>query len=229
MERIQFSSLDEFMQISAETDKQYEYSMSWVDILIGGQALCRGIFMCGNHNRSESRAAQRVRKKLPLVVPFDFPSFVLNTFTVKAFNELYYHTQLSKRVHKVVPYEPFFYPLDSIHEWNRMYGKRGFLQYQFVVPFEDGFAAMREILARIRRSGEGSFLTVLKTFGAMESPGMLSFPRPGITLALDFAYSGQKTLQLLDDLDTIVRESGGAVYPAKDARMSAENFQAFFP
>ena len=217
------------MQISAETDKQYEYSMSWVDILIGGQALCRGIFMCGNHNRSESRAVQRVRKKLPLVVPFDFPSFVLNTFTVKAFNELYYHTQLSKRVHKVVPYEPFFYPLDSIHEWNRMYGRRGFLQYQFVVPFEDGFAAMREILDRIRRSGEGSFLTVLKTFGDMESPGMLSFPRPGITLALDFAYGGQKTLDVLDDLDTIVRESGGAVYPAKDARMSAENFQAFFP
>ena len=229
MERIQFSSLDEFVQISAETDKQYEYSMSWVDILIGGQALCRGIFMCGNHNRSESRAAQRVRKKLPLVVPFDFPSFILNTFTVKAFNELYYHTQLSKRVHKVVPYEPFFYPLDSIHEWNRMYGKRGFLQYQFVVPFEDNFAAMREILGRIRRSGEGSFLTVLKTFGDMESPGMLSFPRPGITLALDFAYGGQKTLHVLDDLDTIVRESGGAVYPAKDARMNAENFQAFFP
>ena len=229
MERIQFSSLDEFMQISAETDKQYEYSMSWVDILIGGEALCRGIFMCGNHNQSESRATQLVRKKLPLVVPFDFPTFVLNTFTVKTFNELYYHTQLSKRVHKVVPYEAFFYPLDSIHEWNRMYGKRGFLQYQFVVPFEDDFAAMREILGRIRRSGEGSFLTVLKTFGDIQSPGMLSFPRPGITLALDFAYGGKKTLQLLDELDTIVRESGGAVYPAKDARMSAENFQAFFP
>ncbi len=229
MERIQFSSLDEFVQISAEKDKQYEYSMSWVDILVGGQALCRGIFMCGNHDQSKSRAAQRLRKKLPLMVPFDFPSFVLNTFTVKAFNELFYHTQLSKRVYKVVPYEPFFYPLDSIHEWNRMYGKRGFLQYQFVVPFEDGFAAMREILGRIRRSGEGSFLTVLKTFGAIRSPGMLSFPRPGITLALDFAYGGQKTLQLLDDLDTIVHESGGAVYPAKDARMSAGNFQAFFP
>jgi len=149
--------------------------------------------------------------------------------TVKAFNELYYHSQLSKRVHKIVPYDPFFYPLDSIHQWNRMYGKRGFLQYQFVVPFEDGFDAMREILNRIRRSGEGSFLTVLKQFGDIQSPGMLSFPRPGITLALDFAYGGQKTLHLLDDLDKIVRESGGAVYPAKDARMSAESFQAFFP
>jgi FAD/FMN-containing dehydrogenase len=174
----------------------------------------------------------KVVKKLPfsaLTIPFDFPSFILNTFTVKSFNELYYHSQFSKRVHKVVPYEPFFYPLDAIHDWNRMYGKRGFLQYQFVVPFQDGFEAMREIIGRIRHSGEGSFLTVLKTFGAMQSPGMLSFPRSGLTLALDFAFAGQKTLQLLDELDEIVRKSGGAVYPAKDARMSAENFQAFFP
>ena len=229
MERIRFSSLEEFFEISVATDRDYEYTMSWVDILIGGNALCRGIFMCGNNDQSKERAAQRLGKKLPLAVPFDFPSFVLNTLTVKTFNELYYHSQLSKRVHKVVPYEPFFYPLDSIHEWNRMYGKRGFLQYQFVVPFQDGFDAMREILNRIHRSGEGSFLTVLKKFGDIQSPGMLSFPRPGITLALDFAYSGKKTLQLLDDLDKIVRESGGAVYPAKDARMSAESFQAFFP
>ena len=229
MESIQFSSLSEFVQISADTDKKYEYSMSWVDILIGGDALCRGLFMCGNNDQSRQRPKQLAEKKLPLVVPFDFPSFVLNKFTVKAFNELIFHTQLSKRVHKVVSYEPFFYPLDSIHNWNRMYGKRGFLQYQFVVPFEDDFGAMRAILGRIRSSGEGSFLTVLKTFGVVQSPGMLSFPRPGITLALDFAYGGQKTLRLLDDLDKIVRESGGAVYPAKDARMSAENFQAFFP
>ena len=229
MERIRFSSLDEFIQLSTAIDQQYEYSMSWVDILIGGQDLCRGILMCGNNDQSRSRASKFVEKKLPLVVPFDFPAFVLNTFTVKAFNELCYHSQLSKRVHKIVPYEPFFYPLDFIRDWNRMYGKRGFLQYQFVVPFEDGFAAMREILGRIRRSGEGSFLTVLKTFGDIKSPGMLSFPRPGITLALDFAYDGPKTLQLLDELDELVRESGGAVYPAKDARMSAENFQVYFP
>ena len=229
MERIQFSSLDEFMQISAETDEKYEYTMSWVDILIGGRDLCRGIFMCGNNDQSRSRRSKNIGKRLPLIVPFDFPSFILNTFTVKSFNMLLYHLQFSKRVQRVVPYEPFFYPLDSIHEWNRMYGKRGFLQYQFVVPFEDGFGAMREIIGRIRQSGEGSFLTVLKTFGTITSPGMLSFPRPGLTLALDFAYGGQKTLQLLDELDRIVRQSGGAVYPAKDARMSAENFQAFFP
>ncbi|MHB8596773.1 MAG: FAD-binding oxidoreductase [Ktedonobacteraceae bacterium] len=229
IERIRFSSLDEFIQISAEADRTYDYTVSWVDILIGGKELCRGIFMAGNNNKSRELAAKKAKKMPSLVVPFDFPSFVLNPLTVRSFNELYYHSQLSKRVYKVIHYEPFFYPLDSIHEWNRMYGKQGFLQYQFVVPFENGFEAMREILGRIRQSGEGSFLTVLKTFGDIKSPGMLSFPRPGITLALDFAYGGKKTLQLLDDLDKVVRESGGAVYPAKDARMSAESFQAFFP
>src|SRR5205085_10746714 len=116
------------------------------------------------------RARKSLGKKLPLIVPIDFPSFVLNSFTVKAFNELYYHFQVSKSVHKIVHYDPFFYPLDSIRHWNRMYGKRGFLQYQFVVPFEDGFASMSAILQRIRRSGEGSFLTVLKKFGNMQSP-----------------------------------------------------------
>lgn len=229
MDHIRFASLEEFFAISAESDQDYEYTMSWVDILIGGDNLCRGIFMRGNHNPSRELSSRPMQKRLPLALPFDFPSFVLNTLTVKAFNELLYHAQLSKRSHKIVPYDPFFYPLDSIHQWNRMYGKRGFLQYQFVVPFAVAHDAMKEILARIRHSGEGSFLTVLKKFGDIQSPGMLSFPRPGLTLALDFAYGGKKTLQLLDDLDKIVRQSGGAVYPAKDARMSAESFQAFFP
>ena len=229
MDHIRFASLDEFFAISAESDQDYEYTMSLVDILVGGDNLCRGIFMRGNHNSSRDLASKPLKKRLPLALPFNFPSFVLNTLTVKAFNELYYHVQLNNRVHKTIPYDPFFYPLDSIHDWNRMYGKRGFLQYQFVVPFAVAHDAMREILARIRHSGEGSFLTVLKKFGDVQSPGMLSFPRPGLTLALDFAYSGKKTLQLLEDLDKIVRQSGGAVYPAKDARMSAESFQAFFP
>lgn len=229
VDQIRFASLDEFFEISAGSDQDYEYTMSWADLLIGGEELCRGIFMRGNHNRSGELAAKPLKKRLPLALPIDLPSFVLNRWTVKAFNELYYHRQRPKRVHKVVAYDPFFYPLDAIHEWHRMYGKRGFLQYQFVVPFEVSRDAMGEILGRIRRSGEGSFLTVLKKFGDIQSPGMLSFPRPGLTLALDFAYHGKKTLQLLDELDQIVLQSGGAVYPAKDARMSAESFQAFFP
>lgn len=229
MDHIRFSSLDEFFEISAASDQDFEYTMSWVDLLIGGKNLCRGIFMRGNHNQSRALASKPVKKRLSLALPFNFPPFVLNGLTVKTFNELFYHVQLSESVHKVVPYDPFFYPLDSIHDWYRMYGKRGFLQYQFVVPFENSHAAMKEILARIRRSGEGSFLTVLKKFGDVQSPGMLSFPRPGLTLALDFAFGGQKTLKLLEELDRIVLQSGGAVYPAKDARMSAESFRAFFP
>ncbi len=185
--------------------------------------------MRGNHNQSQALASKPVKKRLPLVLPFNLPSFTLNTLTVKAFNELYYHAQTRKTVHKTIPYDPFFYPLDSIHNWYRMYGKRGFLQYQFVVPFDNARAAMREILGRIRQAGEGSFLTVLKTFGDIPSPGMLSFPRPGLTLALDFAYGGQKTLQFLNELDNIVIQSGGALYPAKDARMSAQSFQTFYP
>jgi len=229
MDSIRFESLDEFFDISAESDADFEYTMSWVDILVGGKALCRGKFMRGNNNSSRALAAKPLKKPLPLAVPINLPTFVLNTLTVKAFNEAYYHVQREKRVHKVVSYEPFFYPLDSIHEWYHLYGKRGFLQYQFVVPFSTSRDAMSEIMGRIRRSGEGSFLTVLKKFGDIPSPGMLSFPRPGLTLALDFSYHGKKTLRLLNDLDKVVLQSGGVVYPAKDARMTPEIFQAYYP
>ena len=126
-------------------------------------------------------------------------------------------------------YNPFFYPLDGVGNWNRVYGRRGFLQYQCVVPHSGGREAIREILSRIARSGVGSFLAVLKVFGNRQSPGILSFPRPGITLALDFPNQGQKTLGFLNNLDEVVMQASGAVYPAKDARMSAESFQAFFP
>lgn len=229
MDSIRFTSLDEFFELSAASDQAYEYTMSWVDILIGGPGLCRGKLLRGNNNQSKRLARKPMPKRLPLAVPVDLPTFVLNALTVKAFNEAYYNIQRQKLVHKIVPYEPFFYPLDAIHEWYHLYGKRGFLQYQFVVPFNTAHEAMREILGRIRRSGEGSFLTVLKTFGTIQSPGMLSFPRPGLTLALDFSYHGRKTLRLLKDLDRTILQCGGVVYPAKDARMSPEAFQAYYP
>jgi len=230
MESIRFESLHEFMQISAESDQAYDYTVSWVDLLVGGKAVCRGKFSRGNTSLSKKLSTKPLKKKLlSLSVPFDLPSFVLNNYTVKAFNEAYYHTQTTKHVQKTVPYEPFFYPLDSIHDWYRLYGRRGFLQYQFLVPFEHSYAAMSEVMGHIRCSGEGSFLTVLKAFGSIPSPGMLSFPRPGLNLALDFSYRGKKTLRLLDELDHIVLQSGGRLYPAKDARMSAETFQACYP
>lgn len=228
MERIRYGSLDEFMVLSSESDQDFEYTVAWVDCLARGRELGRGLFMRGNHDTTPYDV-KRPAKKLPLIVPFDMPSFVLNTLSMKAFNEVYYHAQRMQHISKTVPYAPFFYPLDTIQHWNRMYGKRGFLQYQCVVPPAHGSAVMKDLLHCISRSGEGSFLTVLKKFGDLPSPGMLSFPRPGLTLALDFPYNGQKTLRLFDALDTIVQQSGGGIYPAKDAHMSAESFQTYYP
>jgi hypothetical protein len=128
-----------------------------------------------------------------------------------------------------VHYEPFFYPLDAILEWNRIYGPRGFFQYQCVLPGNDGRSAVREVLERITASGEGSFLAVMKIFGDLDSPGILSFPQSGVTLAIDFPNRGRRTLSLLDQLDEVVRAAGGRVYPAKDARMSAESFDHYYP
>ena len=127
-----------------------------------------------------------------------------------------------------MPYDSFFYPLDSIRQWNLLYGKQGFLQYQCVIP-ETNLEAIEELLDRVARSGMGSFLGVLKQFGSAPSAGMLSFPRPGLTIALDFAMRGERTLQLMQSLDEIVQQSGGALYPAKDARMSPALFEASFP
>jgi len=129
-----------------------------------------------------------------------------------------------------VHYAPFFHPLDIVMDWYRIYGKSGFLQYQFVMPFADGHEAVTEVFRRIVRSGQGSPLVVFKTFGDIESPGMLSFPRPGVTLAIDFPMRGEKTFRLLDELDEIVMShEDAALYPAKDARMSAETFRKSYP
>jgi hypothetical protein len=129
----------------------------------------------------------------------------------------------------VTHYKPFFYPLDVLDKWYRGYGKNGFLQYQFVMPYEDGYEPIKEVFRRIVESGQASPLIVFKTFGDMKSPGMLSFPRKGVTLAIDFAFKGVRTLKLLDDLDAIVFNNNGALYPAKDARMSPEGFRKSFP
>ncbi len=227
MERIRFASLREFIDLAAESEQDCEYTVAWVDCLASGEQLGRGIFTRGNH--AEEEKYHTIRKKKSLHIPLDFPSWVLNRWTIKMFNTTNYHLQQKKILQKTVSYDPFFYPLDAIHQWNRMYGKRGFFQYQCIIPYHEGYEVMKELLERISHSGQGSFLSVLKTFGDVPSPGILSFPRPGLELALDFANQGNKTLELLEDLDKVVRQCGGAVYPAKDARMSPECFQTYFP
>ncbi len=225
VETLKFYSLEEFFQIAAASVSEYEYTVAWVDCLSHGKSLGRGLFMRGNHAAEISDEKHSSQDHL-ISLPFDLPGFALNHVSTKIFNTLYFHKPRMRA--DVLHYGKFFYPLDAIGNWNRLYGTRGFLQYQCVVPDED-HGAIRAVLSTIAESGMGSFLSVLKTFGELTSPGMLSFPRKGVTLALDFSNEGEKTLRLLGKLDETVSRHGGVVYPAKDARMSAWAFQNYYP
>jgi len=225
MERVRFSGLDEFFELSAR-DQDYEYTVAWIDCLASASRRGRGLFLRGDHAPGPLTSAKA--GGLRMRIPVDLPSGLVNRVTMTGFNALYYRSQLRSSYRRTVPYEPFFFPLDGIANWNRLYGKRGLLQYQCVVP-EPAARAISSLLDQVARSTETPSLAVLKRFGALESPGMLSFPRPGITLAIDFANRGPSTLALLEELDGVVGDAGGAVYPAKDARMSAASFRRFFP
>jgi FAD/FMN-containing dehydrogenase len=227
MESIKFSNLDEFLQISKESEEDYEYVVSWLDCLNDN---IRGLFMRGNHSDKKEEVLSRVLHKSSgfMTFPFDAPSFLLSKASIKAFNYLYYNKQRKMLQGSTVHYDPFFYPLDKINNWNRMYGKRGFLQWQCAVSAADDNRPIRMILEKITRSGLGSFLVVLKEFGNMPPAGMLSFPMPGITLAIDFPNVGIKLYSLLDELDEIVNNYSGRLYPAKDARMAGSTFFSSF-
>lgn len=218
-----FGSLSDFFALSAESDRNHEYTVSWIDCLARGRALGRGWFIAGNHADS----GQRARRGHALNFPIEPPISLINALTLKAFNTLYYHRPAPGA--GPVDYEPFFYPLDGIRNWNRMYGPRGFYQFQCVVPPAAGEIVVRELLDRMAALRAGSFLVVLKQFGELPSPGLLSFPRPGPTLAVDFPNRGARTRSLLQQLETVVMEAGGALYPAKDACMSPEAFQRSYP
>lgn len=221
-----FGNLAEFFAVS-DASASDEYTVAWVDCLAKGKNLGRGVFSSGNHVAGENVDALPRRHRLS--VPFTPPVPLVNTLSLKLFNALYFQRASSAPNRRRSHFERFFFPLDTIGDWNRMYGKKGFLQYQCVVPPTAAQAAVAEILTRVAADGTGSFLAVLKNFGTRPSPGMLSFPRPGTTLALDFPNRGERTLRLLSELDRVVIAAGGAVYPAKDARMSAEMFAVSFP
>lgn len=228
-EVVKTTGLSDFFALSKDPKKEWTYTVSWLDCLARKEQVGRGLYIRGNHAKAEFTKASVKGPSSKKSVPFDFPSFALSGPTVKAFNLLYYNKQLSRQTAGLTHYDPFFYPLDAIHDWNRIYGKRGFLQWQCVVPFSDGQDAIKEILGSISKSGQGSFLSVLKTFGDIPSLGLMSFPRPGVTLALDFPNTGERLYRLLDRLDDITRVAKGSVYIAKDARMSRENFRVFYP
>lgn len=181
--------------------------------------------MEGQHSARDLQSGPPLTK---LSVPIEFPSKVLNRYTCKAFNELYYYANKRREGTIVMPYEPYFYPLDKVSTWNRIYGKRGFFQYQALVPVSEK-AAFGEIFEQIANSGLASFLAVLKKFGDVESPGMLSFPREGYTLTLDFSNRPGVTIPLLRRLTSIVNEANGRLYPAKDSVMTPEDFQLYYP
>lgn len=227
-EAVKFDRLDRFFDIAAESDERFEYTVAWIDCLARGKQLGRGIFYRGDHADGPT-TSDRPGLEPRISVPVYAPRFLLNPASLRAFNALYYRRQRSAIVRDRVGYDPFFYPLDAIGGWNKLYGRRGFLQHQCVVPREGGREAIRELLARISAGGQGAFLTVLKHFGDLDSPGLLSFPFPGLTLALDLPNRGDATRELLDRLDEIVSRVGGRLYPAKDARMSPELFRKGFP
>lgn len=218
-----FTDLASFFDLADTSEADWEHTVSWVDCL---NRKGRGVFMRGNHAEAQS-GPKPVKGQLG--IPFVPPVSLVNPLSLRPFNWAYYQMQARKRNTALVHYEPFFHPLDNVKNWNRIYGPKGFYQYQSVVPRSTGKEAMLAMLDTISRSGEGSFLAVLKTFGNRPSVGMMSFPMPGVTLALDFPNKGAKTAALLRSLDDIVRSAGGRIYAAKDASMPRVLFEQGYP
>lgn len=221
-----FERLADYFALAEEADARHEYAVAWIDSLAGGSSLGRGHLICGDHAKDGDRTGEASGQLAG--VPFTPPISPLAGPFLKAFNEAYYRKAKAGTHSRTVPFAGFFYPLDRLGGWNRLYGPSGLHQHQSVVPFADAEAVVRALIECAKSHRHGSFLTVLKRFGDMKSPGLTSFPRPGYTLTLDFPHRGEKTLKLLAELDRITVEAGGAVNPYKDARMSAETFAAGF-
>ncbi|MCB9233534.1 MAG: FAD-binding oxidoreductase [Bacteroidia bacterium] len=219
--------------------RQYEeamnwtYSVAWIDCQAGGRQMGRSILNKGEFATLEELKSTKfgknplaLHKAGKLTIPFYFPGWSLNPLTVKAFNILYYNKMLKQQINNFVHYDPFFYPLDGILHWNRAYGRKGFTQYQFVMPPETAYEGLKKVLEKIRKRGIGSPVTVLKWFGKQE--GLLSFPMEGYTLALDFPIT-PRLWKFLDELDEIVLEAKGRLYLTKDVRMQREMFAKGYP
>jgi FAD/FMN-containing dehydrogenase len=227
---ISASDLDAAMR-ALEASESATYSVAWIDCVARGRDLGRSLIYLGEHASADELAEGadrfRIGKNPGLAVPIDLPSMTLNRISIRAFNELYYRMG-AKRAggDHVVSLYPYFFPLDSIADWNRIYGRRGFLQHQCVIPEAGARAVLGDILDRVSKRGDASFLAVLKKLG--HGDGLLSFPLPGYTLALDFPVKGD-ILNFLDEIDRLVVAAGGRLYLAKDARQSRATFEAGYP
>jgi FAD/FMN-containing dehydrogenase len=222
-ETIPYANLSEFFKLADSSEEYWEHTVSWIDCM---SKKGQGIFMRANPNKDLRDTAKIKAERKIFFLP---PISLVNKITLRPLNFTYYNFKKYNAGSSITHYEPFFYPLDKLLEWNRIYGPKGFFQYQSVIPRNVGQDATQAMLKEIEKSGEGSFLAVLKTFGNRESLGMLSFPEPGVTLALDFPNHAFRTLKLLDRLDAIVKEAKGRIYPAKDARMPRDLFEAGYP
>lgn len=215
-----------------EKYNNYTYSVAWIDCFARGKDIGRSVLLLGEH----ARLSEVINKKEPLLthkkpflnIPFFFPSWVLNPLFIKIFNILFYHKPSSKIDNSITHYDPFFYPLDKINNWNRIYGQSGFIQYQFVIPKENSYNGVRKILEILSSNNLGSFLAVLKLFGKSHENNFLKFPIEGYTLALDIKIT-KNLLNILDRLDDIVTSYGGKIYLTKDARMSKMNYDLQYP
>lgn len=219
-----FTTIAEGIALIQEQAALHEYVVGQFDALPASHG--KGVLMVGDHAPAGSTGPMPANKTI--TVPVLAPNWLLNDTSMRAFNWWYHRRQVGLG-QRTVHYTPYFFPLDSINYWNRLYGSRGFVQYQPVVPANLAAQVYAKILQLITEARHGSYLASLKFFGDKESIGMLSFPRSGMVIALDFPFKGEKTLQLLEQCDALVREAGGAVYPAKDSRMSAASFQAYYP
>jgi FAD/FMN-containing dehydrogenase len=227
LETLRFANLDEFFGLCEEADRNFEYTVAWIDCLGRGKHLGRGILQRANHATDEAPGRKAASGKM--VVPFAPPVSLVNGASLRLFNTLHYYRQRAGLTRSNGHFQSFFFPLDRIRHWNRLYGPRGFYQYQCVIPTSASREATTELLTTIARSGQGSFLAVLKRFGGASSPGLLSFPQAGVTLALDFPNKGPALERLFVALDNIVSASGGRLYPAKDGRMPGALFRSGFP
>lgn len=220
-ESIRAENLDEIFRLFDESEN-WTYNVAWIDCLQTGNNIGKSILMRGEHAfkhqipKNLQENPLRLKKKLTPTIPFYFPNFLLNNWTVKFFNFLYFKKQNKKEIQNYIDYETFFYPLDIVNGWNKIYGKSGFIQYQMVIPKENGKEGMRQILETIAKSGNGSFLAVLKLFGKNNPQAYNSFPIEGYTLALDFKVNS-KLKNLVGKLDEIVESYGGRIYLSKDS------------
>lgn len=217
-----FNGLAEFFALSDQHDKNNEYAVAWIDCLAPNKL--RGHYITAQHASSGTlELSEPKNRHVPLILPFS----LINSFTTRILNTYYYYRQFKKVAR--VSYDHFFYPLDGLLEWNRLYGRAGFQQYQCVVPEVNAKEALQAIMQIITRKKVSSFLAVLKRCGELVSPGLLSFPLPGVSLALDFPQRADANTTLFAELDALVHEAGGRLYPAKDAHMNAKHFQQAYP